>query len=362
MADRVSIRYNTPATPGSFQGPHKAYISAKQAGIQDLTRKEIKESLQKEETYTLNRAVNTKFPRNRVIVEGIDSQWDTDLADLTLLSSSNNGYKHILLMIDIFSRHIWVQALKTKLSEEIIKAMDRIFQLGRQPNSMRTDGGRELNNVRVKKFLNKKGIHHFITHNSTQANYSERAIKTIKSKLYRYMIHNNSLRYIDVLQDIAKSYNNTIHSSLGRPPVEVNKTNEGEVRYKQYLLRRKKTHKQQTFKLNLGDKVRMFLAPEKFDREYGQKWTGEVFLISERRMRRGIPIYKVKDWNGDPIEGTFYQQELQKVNVSDHDLFKIEKVLKRRRRNGANQVFVKFLHWPKKFNAWINEDAVNLET
>ena len=348
-------RYNDPSAPGSFQGPEKLYTSAKKDGH---TRKDVVRYLQKENTYTLNRALIRKFPRNRVIVEGIDSQWDIDLADLALLEKDNDGYKYVLLAIDVFSRYVWVRPLKTKYAKEVVKALQSIFAEGRTPHSIRTDGGKEFQNKTVKSFLTEYGIHLFSTYNETQANYAERAIKTIKSKLYRYLISRNTLRYIDVLQDLVKSYNHTKHSSLGRTPASVNKNNEGEVRLDQYMLRRKIRDRPQKMWFDLGDQVRISFRREAFDREYGQKWSGEVFVISDRRRRNGIPIYKLKDWNGEPIKGTFYQQQLQKVDVSDEDNFKIEKILKRRRRNGKNQVFVKWLHWPKKFNQWIDEDTI----
>ena len=357
MEAQVERRYKTPIIPGSFQGPEKVYLSAKNEGL-NLSRQNISEGLEKENSYTLNRSVVRKFPRNRVLVEGFDTQWDSDTADLGLLSKSNDGYKYFLLMIDIFSRYVSVRPLKTKFAKEIIDAMKDIFKQGRQPRTLRTDGGKEFNNHQVKAYLNRKGVHHFSTHNEKQANYGERAIKTIKSKLYRYMVSSNSLRYIDVLQDIVQSYNHTPHRSLGRPPAEVNKENESEVRFDQYLRRPKKKEKHQRFKYNIGDKVRISFTREKFDREYDQKWSGEVFVVANRRRRVDIPIYTLNDWYGEPIKGTYYQQQLQKVNVSDQDLFKIEKILKRRRRNGKTQLFIRWLHWPRKYDSWINEEDV----
>ena len=207
-------------------------------------------------------------------------------------------------------------------------------------------------------YLNNQGIHHFRTFNETKANFAERVIKTLKSKLYRYVVANNTLRYKDVLQDVVKSYNNTVHSSLGRAPSEVYKGNEGEVRYEQYLRCSKRELKPQRFEFKPGDRVRVVLIKEKFDREYGQKWSGEVFVIVSRRKRDGIPIYVLKDWNGEPVEGTFYQQQLQKVIVDEEGLFKIEKILKRRRRNGVNEVLVRWLRWGPRFDSWIREDSI----
>ena len=355
MVDDIRRQYNDPSAPGSFQGPAK--LATRNRSIKDVLA-----ALRKENTYTLNRALKRRFPRNQVVVEGLDSQWDVDLADLALLKKSNDDSKYFLLAIDIFSRYVWVRPLKTKYATEIVKVLKSILAEGRRPHSIRADGGREFQNRTVKAFLAEQGIHIFSTYNDTQANYAERAIKTIKSKLYRYLISRNTLRYIDVLQDLVKSYNNTKHSSLGRTPASVNKGNESEVRYDQYRLRRKpkndEDHKKQRMLFDIGDQVRISYRREAFDREYGQKWSGEVFIIAERDRRNGIPIYKLKDWNGEPIKGTFYQQQLQKVDVSDDDAFKIDKVLKRRRRNGRNQILVKWMHWPNKFNKWIDEDVV----
>ena len=350
--------YKTPSQPGSFQGPLKVYQQARKAGLA-VTQKDVDTYMQGESTYTLNRGVYRKIPRNRVVVEGIDSQWDIDLADMSQLAEQNDGYKYFMLAIDVFSRYVWVRPVKTKHAEVIMTALESVLKEGRHPEAIRTDGGREFQNKRMKDFLNKRDIYLFSTYNETQANYAERAIKTLKSKLYRYLIDRNTLRYVDVLQDLTHSYNKTKHSSLGRPPSEVNKDNESEVRLDQYLRRRKpKQPKLQTYRFDIGDHVRISYRREHFDREYGQKWSGEIFRVHKRRMREGIAVYSLKDWYGEDIKGTFYDRQLQKVSVSGEDSFKIEKILKRRKRRGKSEVYVKWLHWPKKFNSWIDASAV----
>ena len=70
-------------------------------------------------------------------------------------------------------------------------------------------------------------------------------------------------------------------------------------------------------------------------------------------MRQGQPIYTVVDWYDNPVKGTFYQKELQKVDSTDDDIFKVEKVLKYRGRGAQHEALVKWLGWPKKFNSWI---------
>ena len=63
----------------------------------------------------------------------------------------------------------------------------------------------------------------------------------------------------------------------------------------------------------------------------------------------------------DDIQGTFYQPELQKVDVQNEDLWKVEEILKTRGKGRKKQYYVKWLHWPKKFNSWLNaSDVKNL--
>jgi hypothetical protein len=55
---------------------------------------------------------------------------------------------------------------------------------------------------------------------------------------------------------------------------------------------------------------------------------------------------------GEDIKGKFYEQELQKIEKTD-DVYKIEKILKTRKRNGRIEYFVKWLGYPEKFNSWV---------
>ena len=73
-----------------------------------------------------------------------------------------------------------------------------------------------------------------MTHNEKQANYVERFIKTIKNKIFKYMVEKNSPRYIEVLPKIVHSYNRTWHSGIRSEPINVNKTNEKQLWWQMY--------------------------------------------------------------------------------------------------------------------------------
>ena len=103
-------------------------------------------------------------------------------------------------------------------------------------------------------------------------------------------------------------------------------------------------------KFSIGDNVRITRKKNLFDNGYTQRWTEEVFKISTIQLTITV-TYKITDYNGEEIQGSFYQQELQK---SSHSKFRIEKVLK---RQGVKWL-VKWMEYPKSLNSWIDTKII----
>ena len=76
--------------------------------------------------------------------------------------------------------------------------------------------------------------------------------------------------------------------------------------------------------------------------------------------RSDPPVYRLVDWNGDSLDGTFYEPELQKVIVPAGKTYRIESEL-RRRKNGR-EVLVKWFGYPESFNSWIDARTLTLYT
>jgi hypothetical protein len=72
-------------------------------------------------------------------------------------------------------------------------------------------------------------------------------------------------------------------------------------------------------------------------------------MVADRGVTEGLPYHTLKDTTGKVVQGTFYQPELNRVSVTDQTVYRIEKVLRRRR----NEAMVKWMGWPSKFNSWI---------
>ena len=366
--EHLQAIYFNPKHPGSFAGPDKLKKILSDEGY-SVGRHRIKKWLQNQDAYSLQRNVNTKFKRPRVVTTGIDDLWDMDLADVSNLKSYNDNILYFLIVIDVFSRYLWLVPLKNKQHNGIIEALRGIFSKGRKPYRIRSDKGSELKNKWVKSFLTQSGVKQQFTQGENKANYAERVIRSVKSLMYRYFTYKQTYKYSDVLQDLVSNYNHRPHRSLnGRAPAEINIANETLVWNDLYIktlkkskksFSRKKTYK--SYKYKKGDFVRLSHLKQPFQRDYQQKWTEEIFIISDRYFLQGIPVYKLTDYAKDPIDGIFYQNELQKVNKDRDDLWKIDKIIKRRKRKGQEELFVSFVGWPKKFNMWLKaEDVENL--
>ena len=121
----------------------------------------------------------------------------------------------------------------------------------------------------------------------------------------------------------------------------------------EYKKVKKKRIERDPYVFKVGNKVCISNIRTAFQREYDTKWSAEIFKVKERFIRQGQPIYKIVDWDNQLVEGTFYQKELQKVETSDENLFKIDHVIKFRGCGKNKEALVKWKGWPKKFNSWI---------
>jgi len=78
----------------------------------------------------------------------------------------------------------------------------------------------------MQKFLKEKGVHHFSTFSELKASIVERFNRTLKQKMWKYLTQNNTLRYVDVSDQLVCSCNHTFHRSIGMTPSQVNDENE----------------------------------------------------------------------------------------------------------------------------------------
>ena len=195
------------------------------------------------------------------------------------------------------------------------------------------------------------GVELYSIKNEEKTSVVERWNRTMKEKMFKCFTANNTNKYIDVLDDLVERYNNTRHSSIKMTPVEVNKK-EIDVRVYRNLYP-DLTRRSMRAKFKTGDKVRILKTKRLFETGFTPNWTEEVFTISNIQ-RRNLVTYKITDYNGEEIQATFYEQELQKTS---QEVFRIEKIVKK----GKTRSLVKWRGYPESFNSWVdNKDLIKL--
>ena len=118
----------------------------------------------------------------------------------------------------------------------------------------------------------------YSTHNEGKSVVAERFIRTLKSKIYKYLTSISKNVYINKLDDIANEYNSTYHTKIKMKPIDV-KDNK-------YINTSKKiNYKDPKFKI--GDRVRISKYKNIFVKEYMPNWSEEVFVI--KKVKNTVP-------------------------------------------------------------------------
>lgn len=349
--DVLRCVYFDVSSPACFAGAEALFNEAKKR-TPDLTRSQVREFLAKVEAYSLHKPARRRFVRNPIIVNGIDVMWEIDLADLSMLKKHNDKYTFLLQIIDALSRHAWSVPIKSKTPEVVAKAFEQVLKdSGRKPITVSSDAGREFTGKAFQDMLKKRGIHHFVASSDMKCPIVERWNRTLKTRMWRYFTHNNTFRYIDVLQDLVHAYNHSKHRVIGCAPAEVTIENATVVAERQYRCVRKPLEQ---YKYNVGDHVRISKKKGTFEKGYESNWTREIFVIYQRAARP-LPVYKIRDLNGEKVVGVFYEAQLQKVIPPD--THKVEKILRwRKARGGRRQALVRWLGYGAEFDQWVDEE------
>ena len=164
----------------------------------------------------------------------------------------------------------------------------------------------------------------YSTHNEGKSVVAERFIRTLKSKIYKYMTSISKNVYIDKL-DIVDEYNNTYHTTIKMKP--------NDVKDNTYLNTDKEINNKDP-KFKVGDRVRISKYKNIFAKGYTPNWSEEVFVI--KKIKKAVPwTYAINGLYGEEITRTFYEKEFQKINQEE---FRIEKVIKRK----GDKIYVKW--------------------
>ena len=112
----------------------------------------------------------------------------------------------------------------------------------------------------------------YSTYNEGKSVVAERFIRTLKNKIFKHMAAVSKNVYFDVLDDIVKKYNNTVHRSIKIKPTDVTSDSYAEYNEDSNVTKPK---------FKVGDHVSISKYKNIFAKEYTQNWSEEVFVLSK---------------------------------------------------------------------------------
>ena len=337
ILDRVYYNLDSPALYGGIL----AVLREAKRLDPSVKLQDVKDYLEKQYVYTMHKPARRRFPRNKIIVPGPNYQHQIDLSDMVSLKYENDSFQYIFTCIDVFSKYAWGIPVKNKSAEEIVRAYRTVIQENK-PRLVQSDEGKEFLNKKFQALLSEHDIKFFTSKNrDIKCSIVERFNRTMKTKIWKHFSKTRSYRYIDVLPQIIKSYNNAYHRSIKMKPKEVTTDNTNVVRRNLY----KDVKPSFTYRFKVGDKVKVSKAKGRFEKGYLPNWSEEIFSV-KRRLPHYPPVYILEDYGKEEVDGLWYEPELQKVV---QEVYWIEKIIKR----GKAKSLVKWAGYPEKFNSWI---------
>ena len=73
----------------------------------------------------MQRPLRKPSNKTHIVVAGIDDQWSADLMDVVKFSKYNDGFAYVLVVIDVFSKYLWLRKLKDKKGDSVARAFQR---------------------------------------------------------------------------------------------------------------------------------------------------------------------------------------------------------------------------------------------
>jgi hypothetical protein len=280
----------------------------------------------------------------------IDDIWGADLVEMQEWSKQNKGYRYMLNVIDVFSKYAWSITLKDKTGKSVLDGFKLIVKgSNRTPKHIWVDEGKEFYNKLMDEWLKENNINRYSTHGEHKSVVIERFNRTLKEMMWKRFTAENTRNWIDMIDKLLYSYNNErIHSTIGMTPADAS-IEKNKIEIIENTLSKTRNIPKSRIKFKIGDRVRISRIKGTFEKGYLPNWSEALYIID--KVQKTNPItYKIKDSMGRIIEGSFYNEELQK---SDQEVYRVEKVIRKKKIDGVEHAFVKWSGYGDEYNQWI---------
>lgn len=314
----------------------------------------------------LHKPFKKKYERRTVTAKHKDQIWSCDLVDMSAFSKYNNGIKWMLNCVDVYTRYAFSCPMASKSAIDTYAAFVHICSSsGRKPSVMWVDQGKEFYNSIFKKagYSVEKGTM-YSTFGDHKSVICERFNRTLKTEMWKRLDATNSRAWVPILGELISWYNHKKHSTLGMSPHLASSSKSNQAKIAPIVNPRPldKEGAKRKPKFDVGSVVRIARIKGVFEKGYEANWSREIFTVHQVRIpdTKTEPItYKLTDRRGEKLAGSFYTEELQKVDPSVSSTFLVESVLDQKVKDGVPSSLIKWLGYSSKFNSWVPTSSLS---
>lgn len=363
--ERIRELYVKPGHPIAFSSPNAVYLFF--GGEVPLHK--IEKALSGVDSYSLHKELKKPRVYNPYYIYQKRQQIQGDLIDIAGLAEHNENVHFLLVLIDSFSRYLWVYPVEDKSADTMVQAFKDWLEhdVGELPKIILTDDGTEFKNKKIKALLQEYGAERHLANG--KAWIAERVNKTLQVLLYKYMSENDTLDYLSVLDDFVNTYNARKHRTLEFMSPEEAELPENQETVRAILARnysKRQARRKKRLKLHfrVGDTVRINMLKNKImSRAYKPTQSGPYYVITRIKTKMAVPMYYVRSMS-DPdqqgeLKGGFYANELAYVGDV---AYKIKEVLGRQGRGRLLRYLVRWKYFGPEDDSWVwAKDVQQLE-
>lgn len=256
--------------------------------------------------------------------------FQADLMDVSRYSGSNKGVTFLLNVIEVETKYIWSFPLKSKQPSEVAPHLATVYEnfQEKMPNhvmTLQTDQGNEFKGA-----VNDVNKKHNVKHTRTLNKFAMGVVESLHKAFWDYFrrwsaVQGNKLNFISVLPNFVKNYNNRIHTSTKKKPIDLFTGKEPLPLYE----------RQPGLKLKKGQFVRIKRAQNQFEKaSFLPKYSDQVYELVKNEGRR----WTLKNSkNGNVLQTTYLERELLKVDGPNSEDIQLEKAIVKRNKEARTK-------------------------
>jgi len=275
--DQDKILYKLYYTDKNFDNAKELYRKAKLQNT-PIPLPKIKEWLNKQAT---SQKVKSKVGKHEYLSIYSEDPYgfQIDLTFLPKFKSANKGNYVLFTAINITSRYAYAYYGKNKNTSTVIDMLEQFKKNALMIHTITCDSGSEFTNKTVEEwFENEEITTFFVVGDSHKLGIVNRFHRTLKDKLVKLFLSNDSYNWVDHIDEIVRNYNNTVNRGIGCTPREASKNIVQSIIVSEAREHNDKLIKKHHVDMYIGDSCRVRLIKKTFDKNT-QQFSNEVYKI-----------------------------------------------------------------------------------